>query len=591
MPHVKLCIAVLLVAALAPASNAQQSKPKKTPFDEVIGYKVHTLAGFTVIVSDDVLQADVSSYKRKPLDCLELELKNIVGLVNDRTANALRRVPIWAEWDNRFAPSTGRAGLVYAVYYGGPQASLLTRDIHPLKSKCVVLMLTKRLTESYQEKERPETLVLLHELAHAVHDQLLGMQNADIKAAYQQAMARKLYDKSLYIATNEAEFFAEASCAFLDRIDYFPKNRAALKDHDPETYKLMNSVWGKAALTTEANLSKRPADGSEDFGLDIHRDKVKWSKVQVGKGFDPAQAGDRVVLIAYVANSQGAVLKRLRDWHDEYGSLGLAIVAVNAEYGRDPFESGSAFFRQKLPFAIHEPLFLPVKGNEKDRSERAGGAALFDASGRCVFRGQTDDATVYLKEAIGRRFVDVMKLPDENVPPVLAGIAKSLNAGESPVAAAVRAQALARSSDPAIAEPAKRLVDAVTEPCLKAVAEAQELKKTDPLEAYVILEKHAARFKGTTAGMKASNAMDSLRGERPVQAELRARRELEAVMKIEGQLAGKPGSFDPKSNSFRAANTALLNQLKQAVEGMKKRHPNTKATERAIVIAGEYGVS
>jgi dipeptidyl-peptidase-4 len=111
---------------------------------------------------------------------------------------------------------------------------------------------------------------MLHELAHAVHDKFLGDSNSNVKTAYQQAMARKLYDKSLYIATNEHEFFAEASCAYLDRLEYFPKTREELKKHDPETFKLMEGVWGKAAsaaaLTSKAN---RPSDGSSEFNMDL----------------------------------------------------------------------------------------------------------------------------------------------------------------------------------------------------------------------------------------------------------------------------------------------------------------------------------
>src|SRR5437868_10880778 len=114
-----LAILFLSASAFGQAPKPAVTKPaKKTPFDNVAGYKVHQLAGFTVIVSDEVLNADTSKLKRKPLECLELELKNVTSLMNAKAAEALRKVPIWAEWDVKVASSNGREGQAYAQYFG-----------------------------------------------------------------------------------------------------------------------------------------------------------------------------------------------------------------------------------------------------------------------------------------------------------------------------------------------------------------------------------------------------------------------------------------------------------------------------------------
>src|SRR5258707_13868882 len=78
---------------------------------------------------------------------------------------------------------------------------------------------------------------VLHELAHGYHDQVLGFGNAEVKAAYDHAMAAKLYDKvarshvedgkpntieRAYAATNDREYFAETTEAFFGRNDFFP---------------------------------------------------------------------------------------------------------------------------------------------------------------------------------------------------------------------------------------------------------------------------------------------------------------------------------------------------------------------------------
>jgi hypothetical protein len=49
-----------------------------------------------------------------------------------------------------------------------------------------------------------------------------------------------------YAATNDHEYFAELTCCYMDKLHYFPFTRDDLKTHDPNGYKLMEAVWGKA---------------------------------------------------------------------------------------------------------------------------------------------------------------------------------------------------------------------------------------------------------------------------------------------------------------------------------------------------------
>jgi hypothetical protein len=95
--------------------------------------------------------------------------------------------------------------------------------------------------------------VLLHEMVHAVHFQLFGSQNQLIRNAYSQAIDRGLYDQAKdvngrtvrpYARASEAEYFAEISCAYLNKLHYFPFNREDLYEHDPVGYRLMVLTWG-----------------------------------------------------------------------------------------------------------------------------------------------------------------------------------------------------------------------------------------------------------------------------------------------------------------------------------------------------------
>lgn len=106
---------------------------------------------------------------------------------------------------------------------------------------------------------------LLHELSHAYHHKCLeeGFDNAEVLACYKRAMKKGLYDKvcvhglhgpeecRAYACTNEMEYFAELSAAFLGGLDgdkefnkWFPHNREQIKEHDPDAYEMLKRVWG-----------------------------------------------------------------------------------------------------------------------------------------------------------------------------------------------------------------------------------------------------------------------------------------------------------------------------------------------------------
>jgi Mlc titration factor MtfA (ptsG expression regulator) len=94
--------------------------------------------------------------------------------------------------------------------------------------------------------------MVLHELAHAYHDQVLGFENPEIHACYEHAVQAKLYDAVLhwdgktvraYARTNEREYFAECTEAFFGENDFYPFVRAELRQHDPGMYRLLQKVW------------------------------------------------------------------------------------------------------------------------------------------------------------------------------------------------------------------------------------------------------------------------------------------------------------------------------------------------------------
>jgi hypothetical protein len=95
--------------------------------------------------------------------------------------------------------------------------------------------------------------MVLHELAHAYHHQVLTFEHAEVRTCHGEAMRNKLYDSVLHIngrkqrhyaCTNPMEYFAEMTEAYFGTNDFYPFVRAELKQVDPRMYALLEKLWG-----------------------------------------------------------------------------------------------------------------------------------------------------------------------------------------------------------------------------------------------------------------------------------------------------------------------------------------------------------
>jgi dipeptidyl-peptidase-4 len=96
--------------------------------------------------------------------------------------------------------------------------------------------------------------VVLHELAHAYHDQVLGYEDPDILQAFKEAQESGRYEKvrlfngkdvTHYALSNHKEYFAEMTESYFGRNDFYPFVYIELKDYDPSAFALMEKIWGK----------------------------------------------------------------------------------------------------------------------------------------------------------------------------------------------------------------------------------------------------------------------------------------------------------------------------------------------------------
>lgn len=94
--------------------------------------------------------------------------------------------------------------------------------------------------------------MVLHELSHAWHHQVLGYDHAGIREAFQEVSKSKSLEDILYITggtqkayalTNPMEFFAEMSEAWWGVNDMYPFVRGELMMDFPKVAELMPQAW------------------------------------------------------------------------------------------------------------------------------------------------------------------------------------------------------------------------------------------------------------------------------------------------------------------------------------------------------------
>lgn len=574
-------LALLTSAAAAPNKPLATSRGKIRA-DAVPGYRIRSVQGFTLLLSRETLKhAQDKVYERKPLEVLELETKTLVRIMPARVIKLLRTVPIWVEWDVKKAMPNGRPGFAMAMYYGGHQLQMLEDGEHPLKAKCVVIHRMRSLTEARQPRNDPGGSLLLHEMAHAVHMELLGVKDTRVANAYMQAMERRLYDRRMYASTNELEFFAEMSCSYYGQLREYPHNRAELKKHDPVTYQLMERIWGKSGQGGPA-----PAAGKSAADLTPRVGQLDLGRPVLGRRVGPKDLKGRpVLLLLWNAGSTESLssLARLSTWDAELSSFGLVTVGVHLT-GSESHDVTRAARNRKIGFPVTEARWTN-RSLVKDFKDFPL-CLVFDQEGGCIFRGTPFAAERAVRSAAGRALVAATGRKSFTGP--VNALAESLQKGTTPSLVLARLCRLAAAAQPEVAGQAKELVAKMTEVGRERLEEAIPLIRDDPVVAYFKLEQLSALFKGTPVASRATLLLKQLRQNKNVQAEIRARAALRDVARLDIQLHSRTAGFALTSERFRRDNAELLRRLRRSVEKMKQAWPHALATEEAVRVGRQY---
>lgn len=237
----KIALPCLLLAGLfAAVAATEKSAPKKVGWVETVKLD---LQGWTVHADARLVGGEYKELGTRSLSMLSNHLERLTILMPEKQLAELRKLEIFIEHSH---PELGN------MQYHPDLDWLTEHGYDPKLRKKVHIPNAAELLSRQQMLKHPA--VILHELAHAYHDQVLSFDEPRIIKVYDDAMKKGIYEKSLlfngetvkhYATTNHKEYFAEATEAYLYHNDFYPFVRAELRQHDPAAYAEMERVWGK----------------------------------------------------------------------------------------------------------------------------------------------------------------------------------------------------------------------------------------------------------------------------------------------------------------------------------------------------------
>ena len=239
------CLAMTAQASHAAAAKAEPAKAKsaktaaekpKPAYEPTSAYELQRIEGWPVLVHKKLLAK--KDLAERTLRQVRVQLYNITRTVPKKAVERLRDIRIWVEESKKVA----------CMCYHPSKGWLQGHGFNPEKAKSVELGNPR----TFLDWTVHQPSMVLHELAHAYHHQVLGYDHPGIKAAYKKAKEKGSYESVLYFRgnskrayamNNDQEYFAELTEAWFGTNDFYPFVRAEVLTHDPEMAKVLKEVW------------------------------------------------------------------------------------------------------------------------------------------------------------------------------------------------------------------------------------------------------------------------------------------------------------------------------------------------------------
>jgi hypothetical protein len=205
-------------------------------------HTLRDLEGWSVRVDDRLFARDHSAIGERAVKLLSARLIAITAVVPEPALSKLRAVGIVLDLNH---------GQLTSAQYHPSAAWLVENGYSKSLEKCVHIPDAGRFLSPYENHRMP--WVVLHELAHAYHDQCLGFTNDRIMVVwknfcdsgkYQSVLTSPGHHREHYGLTNPKEFFAEMTEAYFGSNDFYPFVTGELREAEPEAFALMQEMWG-----------------------------------------------------------------------------------------------------------------------------------------------------------------------------------------------------------------------------------------------------------------------------------------------------------------------------------------------------------
>jgi hypothetical protein len=205
-------------------------------------HTTRNIEGWTVRVDHRLLKGEHAAVGERALKLLESRLVAITFVVPEKSLGKLRAITIQLDLNY--------GDLVPMQYH--PDAGWLKEHGYSEQlAKCVHIPEVEDFLEPTGIHSQP--WVVLHELAHGFHDQVIGFEDARVTAAWKKFRDSGKYKSVLTISgkmrehyglTDPKEFFAEMTECYFGSNDFYPFVSGELKQTEPETFALLAEIGG-----------------------------------------------------------------------------------------------------------------------------------------------------------------------------------------------------------------------------------------------------------------------------------------------------------------------------------------------------------
>jgi hypothetical protein len=230
-----------MVSLIFPPTKQKAKGDVKKLMPQPTSRTARDIEGWKVIVDDRLLEPQNAVLASQALKFLEAKLVEVKAVVPPERVKELQTVAIVLDLN---------CGKLSSWQYH-PSADWLRENGYSTDlARCVHLPQAADVRTRRNIREQP--WAILHELAHAFHDQTLGFDEPRIKAAFDQFKKSGHGDATLlyngrrvkhYALTDHKEFFAEMTESYFGVNDFFPFVRAELQENEPEILLLLSEIW------------------------------------------------------------------------------------------------------------------------------------------------------------------------------------------------------------------------------------------------------------------------------------------------------------------------------------------------------------